>query len=110
MYIALIVFAQFLYSLSDVWKKVAMAGKPFDLALFGNVGFLAANLLPIIPHLFFVYALSRYPLSRATITLGVSAVFFSSLFGWYFFKEQISGLNMVGYSFAVLAIVMINWK
>lgn len=110
MYVALIIFAQFLYTLSDVLKKIRMQGKPFDFALLGDWQFLAANILPIIPHVFFIYALSKYELSRATITLGVSAVFFSSIMGWYFFKEQISPLNFAGYAFAILAIVMINWK
>ena len=110
MYVALIVFAQFLYSLSDVWKKMAMAGRPFNLTLLTNLQFVLANVLPLVPHVFFVYALSKYPLSKATVTLGVSAVLFSSFMGWWFFKEHVSALNLAGYSFAVLAIVMINWK
>ncbi|MEI7740941.1 MAG: hypothetical protein WCJ29_00370 [bacterium] len=110
MYVAIIVFSQLLYSLSDVLKKTRMADKPFNLTLLQDWQFLAANILPIVPHIFFIYVLSRYPLSKATITLGVSAVIFSSFFGWYFFRENISALNMAGYCFAVLAIVMINWK
>jgi len=110
MYVALIIFAQFLFSLTDLWKKMILNGQKFELSLLTNPQFLAATILPVVPLVIYLYALSKYDLSRSAVTLGVAAVIFSSFLGWYFLHERMTSMNFLGYSLAIVAIILINWK
>lgn len=110
MYIALILVAQLIFSLTDLWKKVILSHTPFTWRLLINPPFLLANALPLLSVVLYLYVLAHYDLSRSAVTLGVAAVFFSSFLGIMVLHEDVSPLNLAGYLFAVAAIVMINWR
>ena len=106
----LIIFAQFLFSASDFWKKLILRSHPMDWRLAVNPEFLAALILPLVPLLIYLYVLSRYDLSRSAATLGVSAVVFSAFFGIVALGERVSSINLVGFALAALAVVLIYWR
>lgn len=105
-----IVIAQAFFSATDYWKKLRMAEIPFGWKLLFDPSFVASNVVAGLGFLLFMYVLSKYELSRSVVTLGVSAAFFSLIFGVFLLGERITPLNGVGYALAIAAIVLINLK
>ncbi|MFH0928004.1 MAG: hypothetical protein V1821_00865 [bacterium] len=109
-YIILILIAQVIFSLANLWQKMILSHHPFNWRLLINPSFLLANCLPLIAIVLFLYSLAHYDLFKAATTLGVAAIVFSSFLGIVVLREQASLMNLSGLALAVAAIVLINWK
>jgi drug/metabolite transporter (DMT)-like permease len=105
-----VVIAQFLYSVSDTWKKVVFNDAGFSAKTLASPVFLATLVLALIGFLFQLYALSKLELSRTIIMLGMLAVVFSALAGVFYLKEHLNAWNWVGVGLALVAIVLVNVK
>lgn len=105
-----IVIAQFLYTLSDTWKKVIFNDQGFSLRTLLHPVFLLTLTIALVGFLFQMYALSRMELSRTIVLMGMLAVIFSTAAGVLYLKEQINAWNIAGIVLALIAIVLINVK
>lgn len=106
----LLFFAQLIYSLSDLGKKIILQRAGFGWNLLGDIRFLAVSAAAIFGFAFQMFVLSRYELSKTTITLGVLAVLISAALGMLILHERLSGLNLLGVGFAIAAIVLLQLK
>ncbi|MEA3248815.1 MAG: EamA family transporter [Patescibacteria group bacterium] len=105
-----IVVAQFLYTMSDTWKKAILNASGFSAATLVKPVFLLAILVAGVGFLFQMHALSKIDLSRTIVFMGMLAVIFSSAAGVIFFREQLNTWNVIGLTFAVVAIILVNIK
>ena len=102
--------AQFLYTLSDTWKKVIFAERGFSVQTLTRPVFLATLVIALIGFLFQMYALSKIELSRTIVLMGTLAVVFSTVAGVLYLKEHLNAWNAVGIVLALAAIVLVNVK
>ena len=110
MNLVLLFIAQFIYSLSDLGKKIVLQKVGFGWQLVGSFPFIAISAAAIFGFAFQMFVLSRYELSKTTITLGVLAVLISAVLGVLILHERLSGLNMLGVGFAIAAIVLLQLR
>ena len=109
-YIAFVIFAQALYSIGDLCRKVIVSGRPFDWTLIKSIPFLLTFALSAVALVLQLYVLKHLDLSKTIVILGTCAVIFSAVLGAVFLKEKLNVYNYLGIVFAVLAIVFINIK
>jgi drug/metabolite transporter (DMT)-like permease len=105
-----LLLAQSVYSLSDLGKKIVLQMVGFGWQLVSNIPFLAISAAAIFGFALQMFVLSRYELSKTTITLGVLAVLISALLGALVLHERLSGLNLLGIGFAIAAIVLLQLR
>lgn len=105
-----LLIAQLVYSLSDLGKKIILQRAGFGWNLLGDARFLAISAAAVFGFALQMFVLSRYELSKTTITLGVLAVLISAALGMLVLHERLSGLNMLGVGFAIVAIVLLQLK
>ena len=105
-----VVAAQFLYTVSDTWKKVIFNDRGFSLKILVHPLFLATLAIALIGFLFQMYALSKIELSKTIVFMGMLAVVFSTVAGVLYLKEQLNTWNAIGVLLALVAIVLVNVK
>lgn len=105
-----VVAAQFLYTVSDTWKKVIFNENGFSLKIFIHPAFLLTMLIALVGFVFQMYALSRIELSKTIVFMGTLSIVFSSAAGILYLKEQLNTWNMIGILLALTAIMLINVK
>ncbi len=110
MNIILITIVQGIYSISDLWKKIALGNRGFRWNILLDPLFLVGLLVPLAAFALQMYVLSRYELSRTVTIMGVCAVVFSVALGILFLKERYTTINYLGVVFAVLAIILIRYR
>lgn len=110
MNLVLLFLAQLVYSLSDLGKKIVLQKVGFGWQLVGNIPFLAISAAAVFGFALQMFVLSRYELSKTTITLGVLAVLISALLGVLVLHERLTPQNILGVLFAVAAIVLLQLK
>ncbi len=105
-----VIIAQFLYTVSDTWKKVVFNDAGFSVKTLTSPVFLATLAIAAVGFLFQMYALSRIELSRTIVLLGMFAVVFSALAGTLYLKEHLNAWNWAGVALALGAIALISVK
>ncbi|HCC22261.1 hypothetical protein A2480_02835 [Candidatus Uhrbacteria bacterium RIFOXYC2_FULL_47_19] len=105
-----VVLAQFLYTLSDVWKKSIFGEQGFSIGTFVRPAFLLALIVAAAGFAFQMHALSKLDLSRTIVMMGLLAIIFSSTAGVIFFREHLNIWNVIGLALACAAIVLVNVK
>ncbi len=108
--ILLTIGAQLIFSVGDMLKRFASAGKPFTLALLKDPTYVVGLLLPAAGFFLLLYVLTRLELSRAIPILGVSAIVLSAVLGAVFLKESLNAWNLLGIALAVLAIYLVQMR
>ncbi len=110
MNVLLLFLVQATYSLSDLGKKIYVEEIGWNWSLLKSVPFLGVMIVPFVALALQVYVLSRYPLSKTMITLGVLNIVFATGLGVMVLKEKLTTLNYVGVVCAVLAVILLNIK
>lgn len=110
MNLVLLFFAQFIYGLSDLGKKIILQRVGFGWNLLTDIRFLVVAATAIGGFALQMFVLSRYELSKTTITLGILAVLISAALGVLVLHERLSLLNLLGVAFALAAIVLLQLK
>lgn len=110
MNIILIAIVQSIYSVSDLWKKIALGNRGFRWSILTDPLFLVGLTVPLIAFALQMYVFSRYELSRTITIMGVCAVVFSMTLGILFLKERYTAINYLGVLFAILAIILIRYR
>jgi drug/metabolite transporter (DMT)-like permease len=105
-----VVIAQFLYTLSDTWKKVVFNNAGFSVKTLTSPVFLLTLVIAAVGFAFQMYALSKIELSRTIVMLGMLAVVFSAVAGVFYLKEHLNAWNWAGVALALVAIVLVNVK
>ncbi len=105
-----VIAAQFLYTMSDTWKKVIFNDRGFSLKILIHPIFLVTMIIAFVGFLFQMYALSKIELSKTIVFMGMLAVVFSTVAGVFYLKEELNTWNMAGILLALIAIVLVNVK
>lgn len=108
--IILILCVQFIYSLSDLGKKIALGSHGFQWTVLKNPLFIIGILAPIIGLVLQIYVFSKYELARSIIILGMFAIIFATILGVLVLKERFTFWNYIGVVFAILAIILVKHK
>lgn len=103
-----VVAAQFLYSLSDIWKKVIFNESGLSFRVLASPAFIGTIIVALAGFLFQMYALSKIELSRTIVLMGMLAVVFSTAAGVLYLKEHLNAWNIAGVVLALTAIVLVN--
>jgi multidrug transporter EmrE-like cation transporter len=108
--VLLTISAQLFFSIGDMLKRLASAGKPFTLALLKDPTYVVGLLLPAAGFLLLLYVLTRLELSRTIPILSVSAIVLSAIFGAVFLRESLNAWNLLGLAIAILAIYLVQLR
>jgi multidrug transporter EmrE-like cation transporter len=72
-----------------------------------NIYFIGALALFGLNVVFYTLSLSRIALSVANLTMVVMSFLIVSLFSYYYFKESISALQIVGYILIIAGLILV---
>lgn len=89
------------------WKKALMNG--YNIRIFFSSNFLLGALCYVLGTIFWLFALSVFPLSKIYPFVSLSYLVGAGL-GFYLFNESISFVNITGYILLIAAIVLIGIK
>jgi drug/metabolite transporter (DMT)-like permease len=112
-YVLSLVVGILLASAQAMWRVVAQRegitlSNIFKVILTPQ--FIAGALLYVAATFIYLYLQSKYLFSTIQATLIVTSLFVSLIFAWVAFSEKISPLNLVGFVFLTIGILMVTQK
>lgn len=87
------------------WKRSLVDG--YTIGVFFSRNFIYGALCYVVGTVFWLFALSIFPLSKIYPFIAVSYIV-AAIMGYYYLGEQIKFLNIIGYALLILSLVLIT--
>lgn len=97
-----------LLPLGQYFWKISLANG-YTVSVFFSKHFLMGALCYVIGTVFWLYALSVFPLSRIYPFVSISYIF-GAILGYVLLRESQCWINVVGYALLIISLILITYR